>query len=167
MPITTDVFILHLLLHCPVLMGRFFNISECIFFYIEFIIYSGSKSPCIFQQPQFIFERAHFSWLYRVSFMCWGTVIFHHRLQGPTLFQRKIWYFMCMHRHRTSCIELHSRRLGYILLILYLRGLQQPECQEWESNLCPSARTGLQIQVHPSRPLLSMLTLGWGQNIDC
>ena len=34
-----------------------------------------------------------------------------------------------------------------VQLIPYPRGLQQNKCREWESNLCPSASTGSQVQL--------------------
>ena len=56
-------------------------------------------------------------------------------------------------------------------LIPYLRGLQQNKRREWESNLCPSASTGSQVQL--TTPWLPWLTfcafqvaMGLQQNND-
>ena len=45
----------------------------------------------------------------------------------------------------------HLRRLHNVQLIPYPRGLQQNECMKWESNLCPNASTGSQVQLTTPR----------------
>ena len=54
-----------------------------------------------------------------------------------------------MHRHRTSYFKSRLRRLSNVQLIP--RGLQQNKRREWESNLCPSASTGSQVQLTTPR----------------
>ena len=56
-----------------------------------------SRSPRIPQQPQSVFEGAHFLSLNKFpSLVCWCIVIHHHRPQGPTLLRRVRWDFTCV-----------------------------------------------------------------------
>ena len=118
-----------------------------------------SLSPCILKQPQSIFEGAHlcigFNKFPSLDYCC--TVIHHHPATGAYTFSKSemgfyVWV-VCMHRHGTSCFKSHPRRLGNIQSIPYPRGLQQNKYREWESNLCPSASTGSQVQLTTPRLL--------------
>ena len=60
---------------------------------------------------------------------------------------------MRAHRHGAFCFKSNPRRLGNVQLIPYPRGLQQNKRQGWESNFCPSASTGSQVQLTTPWPL--------------
>ena len=89
------------------------------------------------------------------SLMCWCTVIHHHRQQGPTLFRRVRWDFMCMCSvlcaQTQDLLFCHIREDYVMQLVLHPRGLQQNKHWEWESNLCPSESTGSQVQLTTPR----------------
>ena len=63
---------------------------------------------------------------------------------------------LCVYRHGTSCFNSKPRRLCSVKLICYSRGLQQNDRRKQESNLCPSAIPGSQVQL--STPRLKRLT---------
>ena len=84
-------------------------------FLLHFIIILGVGLPAYLSNHN-LFSREHIFIGFNEfsSLMCWCIVIHHHWPQGPTLFRRVKWDFMCVHRQGTSCFESHPRRLSNV-----------------------------------------------------
>ena len=82
----------------PLIWGVDFYV--CGHFSISSVQHFWSSSPRIPQQPQSVFEGAHFLQAFSFkefpSLVCWCIVIHHDRPQGPTLFQRGRLDFTCV-----------------------------------------------------------------------
>ena len=107
--------------------------------------------PYILQQPQSVFEVAHFC---RFLLLCVGalsSIITGHRGLHFSEKLDRILRVSSVMRAQTRDLHVsfksHPRRLGNVQLIPYPKGLQQNKRWEWESNFCPSASTESQVQL--------------------
>ena len=86
-----------------------------LFFYSIFLSFLEQVSPHTLATT-ICFSREHI-FVGFPSLKYWCTVIHHHRPQGPALFRRVRWDFMCVQcvqLHGTSCFKSHPRRLGNV-----------------------------------------------------
>ena len=143
----------------PLIFKSFLHLWSFFYSIFYFIIFL-SRSHCILQQPPLVFGGAHFCrFLTSFCFSCVGalsSIINSHK--GLLFFEEwdgilRLCSVYCVHRHGTFCFKSYQRRLGDIKFIPYLRGLQQNERCEWESNICLNAHPCSQFQLTTPRPL--------------
>ena len=80
----------------PLLFCRAIFTSVAVFLVHLFIIF-GVDLPVYFSNySQFLREHIFVRFNEFPSLVCWCIVIHHPRLQGPTLFRRVGWEFMCV-----------------------------------------------------------------------